>query len=185
MDQGGAGHEGGVKGGALTLEQVYAEHHDFVWRSVQRLGIPSAIADDAVHDVFLVVARRLVEFEGRSSIRTWLFAIAIRVAQRHRRTRARQARKEEALKGATIDAIAPSGEERRAAADLVHRLLATLPEDRRAVFILIELEGLTAPEVAEAFALKLPTVYSKLRAARIALEAAIAREEATARREVG
>lgn len=169
----------------MTLEQVYQAHHAFVWRSVQRLGIPSAHADDAVHDVFLVVARRLAEFRSDAQLRTWLFAIALRVAQRYRRTQARQHRKTEALRGATLARVEPSGEERRAAADLLHRLLSTLSEDRRAVFILIELEGLTAPEVAEAFRLKLPTVYSKLRAARQDLEQAVRREEARAEREVG
>lgn len=168
-----------------TLEAVYQAHQAFVWRSVQRLGIPAASADDAVHDVFLVVARRLHEFRAEAQLRTWLFAIALRVAQRYRRTQARRLRKEEAIRDAGELGPAPSAEDRRAAADLLHRLLQTLPEDRRAVFILIELEGMTAPEVAEAFRLKLPTVYSKLRAARLELEKAVQREEARERREVG
>src|SRR5690606_6911465 len=67
------------------LEEIYREHHAFVRRSLIRLGVPHALVDDAVHDVFLVVARRLAEFEGRASIRTWLFAIALRMAQSHRR----------------------------------------------------------------------------------------------------
>jgi RNA polymerase sigma-70 factor (ECF subfamily) len=60
-------------------EALYREHFAFVWRNARRLGCTEEWVDDAVHEVFLVATRRLEEFEGRSSIRTWLFAIAFRV----------------------------------------------------------------------------------------------------------
>ena len=64
----------------LDLETVYDEHASFVWRTLRLLGVPPAGLEDAVQEVFLVVHRRLAGFEGRSSIRTWLYAIARRVA---------------------------------------------------------------------------------------------------------
>src|SRR5262245_44836563 len=72
---------------APTLDAIYEAHVAYVWRVVQRLGVPESSADDAVQDVFLVVHRKLDGFEGRSSIRTWLYGIALRVARDHRRKR--------------------------------------------------------------------------------------------------
>jgi RNA polymerase sigma-70 factor (ECF subfamily) len=159
------------------IEEVYREHHDFVWRTVLRFGVSPASADDAVQEVFLAAARRLSEFEGRAAMSTWLFAIAMRVAQRLRRNESRHRRR--------VDAYAHSEPEGQAdpfarseAAQLLHQLLDCLDDDRRAVFILAELEGMTAPEIADALAVKLPTVYTRLRAARRMMSAALAAENA-------
>ena len=153
------------------LRHLYEEHYDFVWRSVLRLGCAESSADDAVHDVFLVVARRLSEFEGRSSIKTWLFAIAIRIVQRHKRDLARHLRRVDAVSGAapeeSKDAHAQSE-----AAEILHRLLAELDEEKRIAFILSELEGMTAKEIGEAFGVKEATIQSRIRAAREKLSAA-------------
>lgn len=154
-----------------SLAEVYRAHHKFVWRSLLRLGIPEARVEDAVHELFLVVARKLPEFAGRSSLRTWLFAIALRVAQSFRRDAGRERRHLERLEHEPrSDASEPYG--RRDAAAVLHALLATLDDDKRAVYIMVELEGMTAPEIAEALGVKLPTVYTRLRAARLAMERA-------------
>ncbi|HET6585826.1 MAG TPA: RNA polymerase sigma factor [Nannocystaceae bacterium] len=160
-----------------TLSTIYAEHHAFVWRSVVRLGVPSDRVDDAVHDVFMVVARRLDEFEGRASMRTWLFAIAMRVAQGLRRDAAREMRRRERL-GAV-------GSERthapHDAADAKHTLLELLDrldDEKRAVFVMAELEGMTAQEIAAVIGGKVATVYSRLRLARTALERLVVRAKA-------
>jgi DNA-directed RNA polymerase specialized sigma24 family protein len=71
-------------------EALYREHFAFVWRNARRLGCTDDWVDDAVHEIFLVAARRLDEFEGRSSLRTWLFAITFRVVGRMKRDRARR-----------------------------------------------------------------------------------------------
>ncbi len=63
---------------------VYEEYFDFVWRTLRRYGVPEAAMDDAIQDAFLVVHSRLPTFEGRSSLRTWIFGIARRVARDHR-----------------------------------------------------------------------------------------------------
>src|SRR5688572_5708021 len=153
------------------LRQIYEEHYDFVWRSVLRLGCAESSADDAVHDVFLVVARRLSEFEGRSSIKTWLFAIAVRIVQRHQRDLARHLRRVDAVAGEAREA-AKDAHARSEAAEILHRLLAELDEEKRIAFILSELEGMTAKEIGEAFGVKEATIHSRIRAAREKLSAA-------------
>src|SRR5579863_4910193 len=70
---------------AASFEQVYATYVDFVWRSALRLGVDEAAADDVTQQVFLVVYQRLDTFEGRSTLKTWLFAILLRVARGQRR----------------------------------------------------------------------------------------------------
>src|SRR5687767_4756436 len=69
-----------------TADEIYERYFDFVWRNVRRMGVPAEAVDDAVQDVFLVVHRRLAEFEGRSAMETWLFGILMRVARDHRRS---------------------------------------------------------------------------------------------------
>ena len=141
--------------------------------------------DDAAQDVFLVVHRRLAEFEGRSSIKTWLYGITRRVAKDYRR---RASRKEQGLVS-TDGPIAPqlvsdqnSPDEnaaRNQAAQTLERILAGLDESRREVFVLAEMEQMTAPEIAEALSLNLNTTYSRLRAARAEFEKAVARHLAS------
>ena len=69
----------------MTLEEVYREHFRFVWRSLRRLGIHERDAQDATQEVFLVVHRKLGEFEGRSQMTTWLFGICLRVVRNRKR----------------------------------------------------------------------------------------------------
>jgi len=165
------------------LDEIYDAHFNFVWRSIRRLGVPSAYVDDAVQDVFMVVVRRLDEFEGRSTLKTWLYGIAIRVARNHRRKAHRLAQHEELPEQLCDDR--PDPEDRAAAREahaLVQRCLADLDDAKREVFVLAELEQATAPEIATALGIKLNTVYSRLRAARRAFEAAVKRERARAER---
>lgn len=159
------------------LEEVYNEHHDFMWRSLRRLGVHTADVEDAVHDAFLVVSRKLAEFEGRASLRTWLFAIAMRVAQGRRRDRQREVHHLE-----RYEAVVPREAEdpwaRRDVRVTLHQLLDALNEEQRVVYIMIELENMTAPEIAAVLDLKVPTVYSRLRLAREAIRRAVARHVA-------
>ncbi len=149
------------------LERLYREHQAFVYRTVQRFGVPYHAVDDAVHDTFLVIARRLHEFEGTANIKTWVFAIAMRVAQGFRRDHRRFIARFTSIEGPNVvEPIAPDVSARRESAELLHRLLDQLDDDQRATFILMELEGMTAPEVASALGAKLPTIYSRHRLAR-------------------
>src|SRR5262245_8429480 len=69
----------------VDFAEVYEEHFTFVWKSLRRLGVPPASVDDAAQDVFVVVHRKLETFEGRSSLKTWLFGIAHLIALGYRK----------------------------------------------------------------------------------------------------
>lgn len=164
-----------------SFDDVYEHTFDFAWRSARRLGVAASAVDDVVQDAFLVVHRRLPEFEGRSSIRTWVFGILFRVVADHRRTLRRKGGLTELPHE---DVLAGSGAgpaqalERRQATDLLHALLDELDDEKRTVFVLSELEELSAPEIAEMLSVPTNTVYSRLRAAREGFERALARHRA-------
>lgn len=154
----------------VGLEELYRAHFDFVWRSLRRLGVEAASLDDAAQDVFLVVHRRLGDYTGGSA-KAWLFAIAHRVASDHRR-RVRR-------KGGLLpldERVASAGSDgpldgalRNEASGIVMEFLQDLDDDRRAAFILAELEQMTAPEIGQALGVNVSTVYSRIASARSAL----------------
>jgi RNA polymerase sigma-70 factor, ECF subfamily len=161
----------------LALEAIYDEHLDFVWRSLHRLGVPPGALDDAAQDVFLVVHRKIADFERRSSLRTWLFGIAVHVAREH----ARRARKHgppvevppELPDENALDPLEQT--ERREQRDLLYALLAELDDDKRAVFILAEIEGVSVVDIAEGLGINANTVASRVRIARQKFESALRR----------
>lgn len=146
------------------LAAIYREHFSFVWRSLRRLGVPSAALEDLTQDVFVVAARRLEDFEGRSSMETWLFGIAMRVFLTRRRSDWRHSRK--------LDELALQAEpsedpiSKRDAQHTLHTLLDQLDDEKRAIWVLAELEGFTVVEIAEGLEANVNTVYTRLRAAR-------------------
>lgn len=158
-----------------TFDEVYGDHVGFVWRTLRSFGVAEPHVEDAVQDVFVVVHRRLAEWEGRAQITTWLFAIARRVAAAYRRRTTTRDRtqplelEDEPAGGA--DTFAAMSRAQAAAA--VMAILDTLDHDKRMVFALVELEQLSVPEVARMLDLNLNTAYSRLRLARAAFEAAV------------
>lgn len=159
-----------------TFAQVYDEHFEFVWRSARRLGVPEASLDDVVQDVFVTVYRRLSDFEGRSQLKTWIFGILRHTVRDLRRSARRKPT--EALAHDPADSSAPSPQDAAArgqAAELLQAVLNELSEELREVFVLCELEQLSAPEVAVALSLNVNTVYSRLRGARKDFDAALRR----------
>jgi RNA polymerase sigma-70 factor (ECF subfamily) len=164
----------------LDFAAVYEENASFVWRCLGLFGVARENLDDAMQDVFLVVHRRLAEFEGRASVRTWLYAIARRVAHNHRRGVQRRGQLEPISE--ELGDPSPRGPrdlvERAEAGRLLVDLVGRLDEDKREVFILVEVEQLSAPEVSELLGINLNTVYSRLRAARLAFERELAARRA-------
>jgi RNA polymerase sigma-70 factor (ECF subfamily) len=153
-----------------SFDEVYERHVAFVWRVARALGVADAALEDAVQEVFLVVHRRLGEFEGRSAITTWLFEITRRVALATRRRAGRTEPLEDEPSGSADTFAAVT---RTEAAAIVARILDGIDEDQRIVFALVELEQLSVPEVAAMLGVKLNTAYSRLRLARNAFEAAV------------
>lgn len=152
----------------IDFPELYDDHLDFVVRMVRRFGVAPAQVEDVAHDVFLVVHRRLPTFdERRGSLRSWLYGIGRRVVLHHHRAAHRRDRRLALV--ATSREPAPDPEDvvaRVQAASLVERFLAELDVDKREVFVLADIEGMTAPEIAAALRTKLNTVYSRLRVAR-------------------
>ncbi|MEM7158984.1 MAG: RNA polymerase sigma factor [Myxococcota bacterium] len=156
-----------------TFREVYEEHLDFVWRILRRLGIPESALEDVAQDVFVVVARKLETFEHRSSMRTWLFAIATKVALDSKRKHSRHTRKLVAFRWLrSQDRHDPTS--RRDDFQLLAQLLATLSPEKRLVYILHELAGLTVVEIAAETGVNINTLHTRLNSARSHLEVAAA-----------
>jgi RNA polymerase sigma-70 factor (ECF subfamily) len=158
---------------------VYDANYDFVWRSLRALGVAHAWLDDATQDVFIVVHRRLPTFDGAAPVRAWIYGVARNVAHKYR-GRATAAGSASAPALQLLDAAAPAPAEAlaiRERAELVRDFLESLGPEQREVFVLHQLEGMTAPEIAAALGLKLNTAYSRLRLARRRFERAIARAQ--------
>jgi RNA polymerase sigma-70 factor (ECF subfamily) len=151
----------------VDFRDVYTAELPYVWSTLRRLGVPPRELEDLAHDVFLVVHRRLREYDPSRPIRPWLFGIAFRIVSDYRRS-ARASR--EVLED-TPEATdrAPSADDQVAAAEaraLVLQALAGLDLDRRAIFVLHDIDEVPVPEIASYLAIPLNTAYSRLRLAR-------------------
>lgn len=154
---------------------LYRTHARELWRALGRLGVPAAAVEDALHDLFIVVQRRLPEFEQRAAVRTWLYAIAIRIARKSRDRHRRDP-------GPIHDPPSPrpGPDEALQEAEALRQLdalLAGLDEAKREVFVLHEVEELSAPQISAILGVPLGTVYSRLREARKSFNKAHARQQ--------
>lgn len=163
--------------GDRDFDATYVEYFPFVWRCLRGLGVPPDALDDAAQEVFIVVHRRFAGFEGRSSVRTWLYGIVRNVASNQRRSRLRRASTE--VLDVELASRAPGPLERAQnaeAAAFVQRFAAGLDAKKRDVFLLAVLEEMSMPEVAEALGIPLNTAYTRLRLVRAELKLALAEE---------
>ena len=177
-----------ASGAALhgTLAQIYDAHFDFVWRNARRLGVPDASADDVAQDVFMIVQRRIADFDGRASMQAWIFGILVRVVRDHRRSFRRKGARNVSLEHeASREAGAAPGPtpveqaERAERMRLLEQLLGELDEEKRTLLMLSELEEWTLREIAEFYGSNTSTIYSRLRAAKRAFEQAYQRVQAS------
>ncbi len=161
----------------MIFKDVYDEHFRFVWRTLRRFSVSEADLPDATQEVFVVVYRRLPEFEGRSKITTWLFRICLRVAKdRRRRAHVRhEVAVAEPEERAATGADVTTALERRDDLALFDAAMSELGLDQAAVFTLFELEAMTGQQIADTLDIPLGTVYSRLRLAREAFRKAALR----------
>jgi RNA polymerase sigma-70 factor (ECF subfamily) len=148
-------------------KELYDAHFDFVLRVARRLGTPESEAEDVVHDVFVIVHRKLDRFEG-GRLTTWLYRITANVvSERHRKRRVRHAF--ESLKvwiGGEPGESPERTAERSSATRAVERVLERMNPKKREVFALFELEGLSGDEIAERIGCPVNTVWTRLYHAR-------------------
>jgi RNA polymerase sigma-70 factor (ECF subfamily) len=179
-----------VKEEPSTFDDVYEKHFDFVWRSARRLGAFEASLDDVTQEIFVVVFRRLREFEGRASLRTWLFGITLHIVRNHLRTATRKyphALRES--KQADVEALLEREDKGPEAAAMVaeevsvlYHLLDQLDQDKREVFVLVEIEEISIGEAAALLGLNANTAASRLRYARLEFNKAVSRYRARPQR---
>jgi RNA polymerase sigma-70 factor (ECF subfamily) len=171
------------------LSAIYGERAEFVWLTLQRLGVRQADLEDLAHDVFVVAHRKLPSYDGTSRVTTWLFGICLRVAANYRRRA--HVRLEHPMGGVetyerVADATQP--EEVLGLREARARLTAVLDRidlTKRAVFVMFEVEGLSCAEIAAQLGIPVGTVYSRLFAARKAFARAFAAMESPGARRRG
>jgi RNA polymerase sigma-70 factor (ECF subfamily) len=170
---------------APDLATVYELHFGYVWRCLRSLGVRDAQLDDALQDVFMVVQKKLGDFDGRAQLRTWLYAIALRIARKcrdqTRRAPTSLDTEPDHRPELVLDASSEGAALQHERLALARSALEALTDEQREVFVLARVEQMSAPEIAEIVGVPLNTVYSRLRAARLAFEAEVARLQGSVR----
>jgi RNA polymerase sigma-70 factor, ECF subfamily len=162
------------------FDEVFRAHAPFVWRCLRRLGVSAADADDVTQEVFVIVHRKLHEYDGRASLRAWIYGIARRKASDHREL---SHKRHEAATGDLPDRPRDSSPSPESASDRRRKIarldeaLAELDEPKRVAFVLYEIEGLSLAEIAAATETAISTVHARLDAARKQLRAAVTTDE--------
>jgi RNA polymerase sigma-70 factor (ECF subfamily) len=162
-----------------NFRRLFDAHAAFVWRVLQRHGVATRELDDGCQEVFLVVFRRIAEFDGQAALRTWLYSIAVRVAHGMRR---RAFHRKELLGTAASEPMDQTDVFQNAlqheARQLLAAALSQLPRTRREVFVLYELEGMTVAEAASALGVPENTALYRLYSAREEVQEFVRRREA-------
>lgn len=158
---------------AAEFRALFQQYAPFVWRALRRYGVRDADLEDVCQEVFMVVHRRLGEFEGRSSVRTWIYEIARRsaLAQRRALLRRREQTAPDTHEIRDTQRLQDGRLEDARALQWLEHALAALPEEKREAFALYELEEMTLAEVAEAMGCALNTVHYRVTTARSELQA--------------
>jgi RNA polymerase sigma-70 factor, ECF subfamily len=163
-------------GPELDFAAIFEAEFDYVWNTLKRLGIRDADVEDQVHELFLRVHQQLARYDRARPLRPWLFAFAVRIAAEYRRL----ARNRREISGLPpeLEAPEPGADDQLARAQVqawVLQALETLSAEKRAVFVAVDIDGHSGPEVAAALEVPLNTVYSRLRLAREDFAAAMRR----------
>ena len=177
-----AGETAMARADEARLRRIVQEHHDFVWRSLRRMGVPESATEDATQQVFLVLSRKLADVAPESE-RSFLFGTVVRVASDARRTQARRREVHDAQVEDKPDE-SPSAEaiyDEKKARAMLDEILHSMSEELRAVFVLFEIEELQASEIGELLGIPTGTVASRLRRARDHFHAAANRLKRTMR----
>jgi RNA polymerase sigma-70 factor, ECF subfamily len=161
-------------GEAQAFEDMVKSYQHRVYGVALRMMGDRAEAEEVAQETFLRAHRALAEFRGDARLSTWLYAIASRLclnrlASGETRMARRRSDAIDALPGRAGDE--PGGDLERDEREVaLHRAIAELPEERRMVVVLRDLEGLSYDEIAAALGLEPGTVRSRLHRARLDLK---------------
>lgn len=171
-----SGHDGSLVAHERTPDtfaSIYEKYADFVWLSLQRLGVRSSDRQDLCHDVFVVAYKKLPDYTERAAVRRWLFAISLRLASNYRRKAyLRFERSSDGVDGDDSGAPIPefawpeAAAARREAFARAEAILANMQPLQRVVFVMFEIEGIACDAIATELGVPLGTVYSRLHTAR-------------------
>jgi len=160
-------------GDARAFEELVRHYQHRVFGVAARMLGNGAEAEEVAQEVFLRVYRAIADFRGEAKLSTWLYAITSRLcltrlgAGERRLAREGEETLTRLANGHASPAAALERSELEAA---LHRAIAELPEDRRIVVVLRDLEGLAYEEIAAALDLPVGTVRSRLHRARMDLK---------------
>jgi RNA polymerase sigma-70 factor, ECF subfamily len=156
-----------------SLQEIFSTEVDFVWRSLRLFGVREADLADQTQEVFIIAHRRFSRWDGEH-VRAWLYAIARRCAAAYRRRS--HHRHELSVAVLPESHTTTSDPSTRIELDRLDRALASLDEDKRAVFVLFEIEEMSMRDVARAVGCPVQTAYARLYAARRELTRSLTEE---------
>jgi RNA polymerase sigma-70 factor (ECF subfamily) len=167
----------------LSADELFRVHAPFVARFLVQLGVSREDLDDVLQEVFLVVHARGGYVAGPAKPTSYLGSIAVRAAHAHRRRATAQRARDGGDDTDALATSAPDADERIASDQQsvhIQRALAQLPDDLRAVLLLVELEGESCTSVAASMQCPVGTIYWRLHNAKKQFRRALACEEARA-----
>jgi RNA polymerase sigma-70 factor, ECF subfamily len=172
-----------------SFEQAYDELFDFVYRNARRLGVPLSAADDVVQEVFLILHRRLSDYDGRATLQSWVYGILANAVRDYRRKFRRKlaplvaTERDEQLGPASSRTSPEQRTELKQDLELLMKLLDELPHAQRELIVLADLEQMNVPEICQCIGGNSSTVHSRLRVARENLKAKLSRHLLASRRD--
>ena len=172
-DAGSALHARLTAGEPAAIDEAYRLHHAALRAFANRFLGDASLAEDLVHDVFVILPGAIRRFRGDSTLRTFLIGIAIKRGHKHLRAAGRRrAALARFAEQPVADAPRPDAAVARAElAALLYRALDRLPRDQCAAFVLCEIEQRTAGEAAEIVGAPEATMRTRLFHARKKLRA--------------
>jgi RNA polymerase sigma-70 factor (ECF subfamily) len=161
---------------ARLFDSIYREGFSYVVQSLRRLGVGEKDLADLAHDTFVLVYARLGDFDPARPLKPWLFAFAFRLASDYRkRARAWREVPSDAVDAPSDAPAADVTVEEAQSRELVLRALGSVEIERRAVFVMHEIDEVPVPEIARALSIPVNTAYSRLRLARDEFQSAVKR----------
>lgn len=169
----------------MGFENTFRRRYSLVCRLVRGFGVAASQVEDAAQEVFIVLYRRRDEFVAGDVVPTpLLYGVARRVSANVRRKEARR-RDRDGLQGRHLVAVVAGADERlelRSQAAVVRTALEGVDDNKRCIFVMVEVEGMSVKEFATEFGINVNTAHARLRAARLAIERGVARAKAQAER---